>query len=87
VLSTMNISQPSISSMRGDIFDIINLARANNEQSEMIIQQWLAEAGYGGVGQEVVSVDPVGARPLPIGAICGRQKTMSDMSAPRTLRL
>lgn len=57
------------------------------QESEIILQQLLAEAGTGGLDHEVVSVDPRVLRPLPIGAICGRQKTMSDMSAPRTLRL
>ena len=38
------------------------------EQSEMIIQQLLAEAGNGGIDREPVSVDAAVSRPPPIGA-------------------
>jgi len=61
VLSRTNIGRTSISSMRRAVSDIANSARANNEQSERIIQQLLAEAGIDGIGDELVSVDARGA--------------------------
>jgi thiol-disulfide isomerase/thioredoxin len=58
------------------------------EESEMILQQLLEEAGYGRVSDELVSVD---ARGVETGADWGSlrspEKTISAMSAPRTLRL
>ena len=56
------------------------------EQSEMIIQELLREAGASDVSREPVSVDGRGARSgrrLGQPEVC--RKTMSAMSAPRTL--
>jgi thiol-disulfide isomerase/thioredoxin len=55
------------------------------EQSEMIIQELLREAGVGGVSREPVKVDPRGLRLPPIGATFNLRKTTSGSSAPRTL--
>ena len=46
--------------MRRDVFDIISLARARIDQSEMVIQELLAEAGESGFDRQPVSVDAGG---------------------------
>jgi hypothetical protein len=61
VLSRTNIGRPSISSTHRGGFDIIICGEGQYEQSERIIQQLLAEAGIGGIGHQLVSVDGRGA--------------------------
>ena len=57
------------------------------EQSEMVIQELLAEAGASGIDREPVSVDGQRSRSgRRLGQPEVRRKTMSGMSAPRTLR-
>ncbi|HZY59754.1 MAG TPA: redoxin family protein, partial [Candidatus Binataceae bacterium] len=65
-----------------------HLGEGSYEQSEMIIQDLLAETGIGGIDRESVSVD---ARGIEAAADWGSLKSPenyvgSDMSAPRTLR-
>ena len=51
------------------------------EKSERMIQQLLAEAGAGGVGHDLVTVDARGAGGWrPIGQPASRQRTMSATS-------
>ena len=57
------------------------------EQSEMIIQALLAEAGATGINREPVAVNARGIEAAADWATCGPPKTMSGMAAPRTLRL
>ena len=46
--------------MRRGAFGITHFGEGSYEQSEMIIQRLLAEAGAGGIGDEPVSVDARG---------------------------
>ena len=55
-------------------------------QSEMVIQQLLAEAGSGGDDMQLVSVDPRGVEAPADWARCDRQRTTPATSAPRTSR-
>jgi thiol-disulfide isomerase/thioredoxin len=57
------------------------------QQSEMVLQQLLAEAGAADPGHDLVSVDARGveARP-PTGTACGPPRTISALRAPGTSR-
>ena len=54
------------------------------QQSEMVIQQLLAEAGSAGAGQTWCRSTHAAWKPRPTGPRCDRRKTTPAMSAPRT---
>ena len=56
-------------------------------QSEMVIQQLLAEAGSTGAGMERSRSTPAAWRSRPTGPACDHQKTTPAMSAPRASHL
>ena len=56
------------------------------QQSEMVIQQLLAEAGLAGAGHELVSVDARGAEAPADWAALRQRRTTPATSAPRTSR-
>jgi len=57
------------------------------QQSEMVIQQLLAEAGFPGAGHELVSVDAGGAEaPAAIPIACAPASQSSRMSSARSTR-
>ena len=55
-------------------------------QSEMVIQQLLAEAGSTGAGHEWSRSTPAAWKPRPTGPACGHKKITPATSAPRASR-
>ena len=54
------------------------------DQSEMVIQQLLAEAGSADAGTDLVRSTPAAWKPRPTGPACDHRKTTPATSAPRT---